>query len=52
MLAVAEQLLQVLLLLLLLLLRSRVTALQEPLPGMPIDSTFKKEVTGGDTLPS
>jgi len=50
MLAVAEQLLQVLLLL--LLLRSRVTALQEPLPGMPIDSTFKKEVTGGDTLPS
>ena len=45
----AEQLLQVLLL---LLLRSRVTALQESLPGMPIDSTFKKKVTGGDTLPS
>jgi hypothetical protein len=49
MLAVAEQLLQVLLL---LLLRSRFTALQEPVPGMPIESTFKKEVTGGDTLPS
>ena len=48
MLAVAEQLLQVLL----LLLRSRFTALQEPVPGMPIESTFKKEVTGGDTLPS
>ena len=48
MLAVAEQLLQVLP----LLLRSRVTALQEPVPGMPIESTFKKEVTGGDPLPS